>query len=123
MAALPSGCVYVTMYPMTSEGPERGIIVTAAQDVAVQELREHLGDYLQRVAAGERFRVTEDGRPVALLSPLPEPMSVWDRLIAEGRLIPGKGNLLDLGPPTFYPSESGLTISEALEEQRAERLP
>lgn len=36
-----------------------------------RELRDHVGEVLRRVEAGERLRVTADGRPVALLVPLP----------------------------------------------------
>lgn len=108
-------------------------MATAEQDVAAQELREHLDDYLQRVAAGERFRVTQDGHPVALLRPVPvptnapepnsvqEPMSTWGRLIAEGKLIPAKGNFLDLGPPLDVPLR--MSSKEALDLEREERLP
>lgn len=38
--------------------------------VTVRELRNHGGDVLKRVAAGERLTVTRDGEPVAELVPL-----------------------------------------------------
>ncbi len=96
-------------------------MATAAQDVEVQELREHLGDYLQRVVAGEHFRVAQDGRPVALFSPLPEPTRTRDRMIAEGRIIPAKADLLDLGPPLVVPLR--MSSKEALDLGGEERLP
>ena len=40
--------------------------------VGVRELRDRLSKYLSRVKAGERFIVTERGRPVAVLSAPPE---------------------------------------------------
>jgi prevent-host-death family protein len=38
--------------------------------VTVRELRNHGGEVLDRVAAGERLTVTRSGRPVAELRPL-----------------------------------------------------
>jgi len=40
-------------------------------EVTVRELRNHGGDVVDRVAAGERLIVTRAGRPVAELRPLP----------------------------------------------------
>ncbi|MBA3286393.1 MAG: type II toxin-antitoxin system prevent-host-death family antitoxin [Acidimicrobiia bacterium] len=40
-------------------------------EVTVRELRNHGGEVLDRVIAGERLTVTRDGRPVAELRPLP----------------------------------------------------
>lgn len=39
-------------------------------EATVRELRNHGGEILDRVAAGERVTVTRDGRPVARLEPL-----------------------------------------------------
>lgn len=38
-------------------------------DVAIRELKAKLSAYVQRAAAGERFTVTDRGRPVAVLGP------------------------------------------------------
>ena len=38
-------------------------------DVTIRELRNHGGDVVDRVAAGEHLTVTRDGRPVAELRP------------------------------------------------------
>ncbi|HXI18655.1 MAG TPA: type II toxin-antitoxin system prevent-host-death family antitoxin [Chloroflexota bacterium] len=43
----------------------------ASSIVGVRELRQNLSVYLRRVEAGETLRVTDRGRPVALLGPLP----------------------------------------------------
>ena len=56
--------------------------------VGIRELRQNLSVYLRRVEAGETLEVTERGKPVALLTPLPGRQSILDRLIAEGR--PGR---------------------------------
>jgi prevent-host-death family protein len=39
-------------------------------DVASRELRNQTRDVLRRVAAGERVRITVNGRPVAVLAPV-----------------------------------------------------
>ncbi|MBV9413404.1 MAG: type II toxin-antitoxin system prevent-host-death family antitoxin [Solirubrobacterales bacterium] len=45
-------------------------------EVSDHELRNHTAEVLRRVEAGERLRVTLDGRPVAELAPLPT-RHVW----------------------------------------------
>jgi prevent-host-death family protein len=88
--------------------------------VGVRELRQNLSVYLRRVEAGETLEVTEHGRPVARLGPLqPGRLGVLDRLIAEGRAIPGAGgNVADLGlPPAIGP---GPTLSDVLARMRDE---
>ncbi|HLY67071.1 MAG TPA: type II toxin-antitoxin system prevent-host-death family antitoxin [Chloroflexota bacterium] len=91
--------------------------------VGVRELRQNLSVYLRRVKAGESLEVTEHNQPVARLVPLPKPeMSMRDRLIAEGRLIPGKGNLaafLDKHPP-LKPPPNWKPLSETIIEMRDE---
>lgn len=42
-------------------------------DVSIRELRNHGGDVVDRVAAGERLTITRSGRPVAELAPLRRP--------------------------------------------------
>ena len=56
-------------------------------EVTIRDLRNHGGDVIDRVLAGEEITVTRDGRPVALLLPAPRrpvPMDVllsrWRRL-------------------------------------------
>lgn len=39
-------------------------------EVTIRELRNHGGDVVDRVAAGEHLLVTRDGRPVAELRPV-----------------------------------------------------
>jgi prevent-host-death family protein len=40
-------------------------------DVGVRELKQHLSEYLARAEHGEVIRVTDRGRPKALLMPVP----------------------------------------------------
>lgn len=66
--------------------------------IGVRALQQHASAVLRRVVAGERLEVTDRGRPVALLVPLPRG-DVLERLTAEGRLVRGRGDLLALGRP------------------------
>jgi prevent-host-death family protein len=59
-------------------------------DVGVRELKQRLSEYLDRAERGELLRVTDRGRPKALLGPLPERAQV-ERGIAEGWIRPGSG--------------------------------
>ena len=57
-------------------------------DVGVRELKQRLSEYLDRAERGELVRVTERGRPKALLGPLPGRARIEDG-IAEGWVTPG----------------------------------
>ncbi len=59
--------------------------------VGIRELRQRASEYLRRVAAGETIEVTDRGRPVALLTPIPEapPLSSCGRP-ATSRRRPGR---------------------------------
>lgn len=41
-------------------------------DVGVRELKAHLSAYLERASGGEVIRVTDRGRPLAMLGPVPD---------------------------------------------------
>ena len=90
--------------------------------VGVRELRQNLSIYLDRVKEGERLEVTEHGRPVALLVPLPPEDDQIARLVAEGKMIPAKGKLSDWlreNPP--LPAIPGAkSLSQILREMRDE---
>lgn len=66
--------------------------------VGVRELRQRASELLRRVEAGETIEVTDRGRPVAVLAPLPE-VSPLDRLRTVGDLTPAEGDLEDLPKP------------------------
>ncbi len=86
--------------------------------VGVRELRQNLSKYLRRVARGEAFRVTDRGRPVATLGPLPEESTPLDRLVASGKLIRCSLDLVSLGQPQDFPAQ--IPISKALDQERSE---
>lgn len=97
--------------------------MTDERSVGIRELRQNLSVYIERVKAGETLEVTEHGRPVATLGPLPEPRSALERLRAEGRLTPAKGSLTDLPPPIKVDDpDISRKIREALDEIRADTI-
>src|SRR5438067_53287 len=82
------------------------------------------GAYLLRtgtvpLAGNLTLEVTDRGRAVAILAPLPKHTSILDRLEAEGRLIRATGDLLALKRPKIRPPRP---TSEMLDEERADRL-
>jgi len=50
-------------------------------DVTIRELRNHGGEVVDRVAAGERVTITRAGRPVAELRPIPGPGLTAEQLL------------------------------------------
>jgi len=84
--------------------------------IGIRELRQRASDYVRLAERGEQIEITDRGRPVALLVPVPQG-STRERLIAEGRLKVGGGDPLRLGPPPPTPPGEP-TLSEVLEELR-----
>jgi prevent-host-death family protein len=57
-------------------------------EVKIGELREKLDHYLKLARQGEQVVVTEDGKPVAVISPTgqtPEEAAMW-KLVAQGKV-------------------------------------
>ena len=57
-------------------------------EASVRDLRNHGGDVLDRVAAGEHVTVTRDGKPVAELRPLPRRGMTAAALVERFRRLP-----------------------------------
>lgn len=93
--------------------------------IGIRELRQNASEYVRRAEQGETIEVTDRGRPVARLSPLPKAESVLDRLIAEGSAMRAERELRDVlqsvKPAPPIPGQP--SISQILEEMREERLP
>lgn len=66
--------------------------------IGIRELRQRASKYLRAVEHGETIEVTDRGRPVALLVPMPSANGI-ERLSASGRLVPATGDLTELGEP------------------------
>jgi prevent-host-death family protein len=70
--------------------------------VGVRELRQRASELLRRVEKGESIEITDRGRPVAMLTPLPaDPLA---RLRASGDLAESEGELADLPEPLALPA-------------------
>jgi len=81
----------------------------------VRELRQHASRYLARVARGEAIEVTDRGRSVARLVPVPRAGNALDELLPSGRL---KTPEADSDPES--PEDFGLNASRRLAEMRAD---
>lgn len=81
----------------------------------MRELRQRASELLRWVESGETIEITDRGRPVALLTPLPagDPLEI---LRAAGEIEPAEGDLDDLPPP--LPSRGAVLPSEALARLR-----
>lgn len=88
-----------------------------SEEIGVAELRRNLSVYLRRIAAGERFVVTDRNRPVAELGPVLDASSALDRLIAEGRVTAPRTRA-PFEPKEIPGTPAGLT--EALDWVRGE---
>lgn len=85
--------------------------------IGIRELRQHASRYLRLVEERrEPIEITDRGRPVALLSPLPTGGTI-ERLRASGRLRAGKGGPL---PTPVEPAPGVPLPSQILEELRAD---
>jgi prevent-host-death family protein len=70
--------------------------------VGIRELRQHASELLRRVEDGERIEITDRGRPVAVLAPLPD--DPLERLRASGDLQDSDGDLSDIPEPLVLPA-------------------
>jgi prevent-host-death family protein len=74
------------------------------KSIGIRELRQRASEYLRLVEAGERIEVTDRGRPIAMISPIPEDESPLQRLERLGLITGPKDPSIDLseivpGPP------------------------
>lgn len=87
--------------------------------VGIRELRQHASALLRRVENGESIEITDRGRPVALLGPLPE--DPLERLKASGDLQESEGDLTELPEPLSLPGDCELPSSVLARLRRDER--
>jgi prevent-host-death family protein len=80
-------------------------------EVGIRSLKQNASAVVAEVAAGATVTITDRGRPVAQLSPLPA--SPLARLLSAGRARPPRGDVAAL--PTPMP---GPGLSEVLAAQR-----
>jgi prevent-host-death family protein len=84
-------------------------------DVGIRELKQHLSEYLDRAERGEVLRVTDRGRPKAVLGPVPGRARIDDG-IREGWITQGTGS--PLGPARR--STAARRVLDVLAEDRGE---
>jgi prevent-host-death family protein len=73
-------------------------------EVGIRALKQNAAAVVARAAAGETITITDRGRPVAQLMPLPR--SRLARMIEAGQVRPARRRLADLDPPPRGPSLS-----------------
>lgn len=89
--------------------------------IGVRELRRNASRYLAVVEAGEELDVTNNGRLVARIVPVPQASRSLETLISAGVLVPPRNprRLSDIRPrPAIGPGEP--TLSAILDEMRNE---
>lgn len=84
--------------------------------VGIRELKQNASKVVARAAAGETVTITDRGRPVAQLTPLPT--SRLDQLRAAGLVLPATRDPHDLAAPVVVP---GLEPDALLNDLLAER--
>lgn len=84
--------------------------------VGVRELRQRASELLRLVEEGETVEITDRGRPVALLGPIPGNAGI-ERLRATGDLVPATAGFGDLPEPLPAPAGEA-TPSEILARLR-----
>lgn len=93
------------------------------QSVSIDELQEHLSDYLERAEAGEVVTVTRDGEVVAHLVPRVRPGPSNERyqeMIQQGVIRPGRHDLPeDFWDEPLVNDPEDLVLKALLEERES----
>ena len=87
--------------------------------VGIRELRQRASELLRRVQEGESIEITDRGRPVAVLGPLPD--DPLERLRASGDLQASDRDLADLPRPLTLPADAELPSSVLARLRQDER--
>ncbi len=79
------------------------------ESVGIRELRQYASDLIRRVESGETIEVTDRGRPVAILAPLPvldplERLRTMGETSGKSRGISGLGRPIAVSPAKGTPS-------------------
>jgi prevent-host-death family protein len=84
-------------------------------DVGIRELKQRLSEYLDRAERGEVVRVTDRGRPKAVIGPVPGRVRIEDGIRA-GWITPGT----DAPLRPVQRSKATRRVLDALAEDRGE---
>lgn len=92
--------------------------MTYMKQVGIRDLQQHASQWVRRARAGETIEVTDRGVAVAILAP---PRRGIEGLVASGLASPAEapGGLAAI-PEPIAPSDCGPTLSEILQELRAD---
>ena len=71
--------------------------------VGIRELRQRASELLRLVERGQTIEITDRGRPVALLTPLPDG-SAYERMLAAGEIDAASADIDELPPPLVLPA-------------------
>jgi len=82
-------------------------------EVGIRALKQNASAVISQVTKGETITITDRGRPVAQLTPLPS--SRLQGLLDQGAARPPRTRFDELGPPP-----KGLALSKALDEHRSD---
>lgn len=88
--------------------------------VGVRELRQRASELLRLVEAGETIEVTDRGRPVAVLAPLPG-RGTLEQLRATGDVSAAASSLEDLPDPLVTPKGQPTASARLARLRRNER--
>lgn len=88
--------------------------------VGIRELRQRASDLLRLVEAGETVEITDRGRPVALLTGIPDAAGI-DQLRATGDLVSASRGFEDLPKPLAVPAGAGTPSQTLTALRRDER--
>ena len=91
--------------------------------VGIRELRHDFRAWLNRAMAGERIVVTDHGKPIAEIGPHRAGRTWLQRMRDEGLVIPAKRPGGRLPDPIKVGGRTSTAGTDALQEQREERLP
>ncbi|MPZ19205.1 MAG: type II toxin-antitoxin system prevent-host-death family antitoxin [Luteitalea sp.] len=90
--------------------------------VGTRELKTRLGTYLRRVRSGQTLLVTDRGRPIAEVRPFAAGSTPEDAGLARLKATGAVTQLVDRPLATFRPMRSRKSLSDAVIEDRADRV-
>ena len=83
----------------------------------MRELRQHASRYLARVEAGESLQITDHGRPVAVMVPVPP--DDWQALLTSGQVrLPSDPRAVWSDPPQDYGLDASAELARLREDER-----
>ncbi len=96
-----------------------GQMSTTRKSISVTELKARLSEQLRRVKAGESVLITERGRPIGMMTPLPETILSDDLAdLAEAGLVRLAGAKPDGVLSDDRPSDPDASVRKALLQER-----